>query len=87
MHEDGKAVLAGAGGVGARGYLSGAGSAAARRRERNDALVRRVGELEEKLRSRHRGSVRPASRRCRRRCCASGIALATSTQSCLESKG
>ena len=59
-------------------------SGAARQRERNDALVRRVRELEEKTRSRHRGSVRPASRRCRRRCCASGNALDTRPQKSVE---
>ena len=67
-----------------RGLQSEAGSTAARQRERNDALVRRVGELEEKTRSRHRGSVRPASRRCRRRCCASGNALDTRPQKSVE---
>ena len=67
-----------------RGLQEGAGSAAARQRKRNNALVRRVGELEEKTRSRHRGSVRPASHRSRRRCCASGIALATRPQKSVE---
>ena len=50
MHEDGKAVLAGEGGVG-EGDTVGAGSAAARQRERNDALESRIEELEGKLRS------------------------------------
>ena len=67
-----------------RELQSGAGSAAAQQLERNDAVVRRVRELEEKTRSGHRGSVRPASRRCRRRCCASGIALATRPQKSVE---
>ena len=83
VHDDGKAVLAGEGGVGA-GATVGAGSAAVRQRERNDALEGRIEELEEKTRSGHRGSVRPVSRRCRRRCCASGIALATRPQKSVE---
>ena len=60
------------------------GAAAAQQRERNYALEGRIEELEEKTRSGHRGSVRPASRRCRRRCCASGIALATRPQKSVE---
>ena len=67
-----------------RGLQSEAGSAAARQRERNDALVRRVGELEEKPRSCHRGSVRPVSRRLFRRRCASGIAFDTRPQKSVE---
>ena len=67
-----------------RELQSGAGSAAAQQRERNYALEGRIEELEEKTLSGHRGSVRPASRRCRRRCCASGIALATRPQKSVE---
>ena len=67
-----------------RGVQSGAGSAAVRQRKRNDALEGRIEELEEKTRSGHRGSVRPVSRRCRRRCCASGNALATRPQKSVE---
>ena len=67
-----------------RELQSGAGSAAAQQRERNYALEGRIEELEEKTRSGHRESVRPASRRCRRRCCASGIALATRPQKSVE---
>ena len=67
-----------------RGLQSGAGLAAAPQRERNDALVRRVGELEEKTRSCHRGSVRPVSRRLFRRRCASGIAFDTRPQKSVE---
>ena len=59
-------------------------SGAAQQRERNYALEGRIEELEEKTRSGHRGSVRPVSRRCRRRCCASGIALATRPQKSVE---
>ena len=69
---------------GGGGVQSRAGSAAVRQRKRNDALEGRIEELEEKTRSRHRGSVRPASRRCRRRCCASGSALATRPQKSVE---
>ena len=45
MREGGKAVVAGEGGVAARATV-GAGSAAARQRERNDALEGRIKELE-----------------------------------------
>ncbi len=80
MHEDGKVVLARAGGVGARATVGGRPGNG----ERNDALVRRVRELEEKTRSGHRGSVRPVSRRLFRRRCASGIAFDTRPQKSVE---
>ncbi len=50
MHGRGQDVLAGVGGAGA-GLQSGAGSAAARQRELNEALEQRMKTLEEKTRS------------------------------------
>ena len=64
-----------------RGLQSEAGSVAARNGSATTPWCGAWGELGENC---HRGSVCPASRRCRRRCCASGNALDTRPQKSME---